>query len=125
MSDFKGSGNYNEEFVERLHQDGVRTNKRVQTMRDRTKKYEHVARWQEATQNPKVEEIQSLVKRKRKREQETLDDVGGKKMQSLERKEQQESHRDVAASTFREHAEPLLSARSHNVSDFRSNKNND
>jgi hypothetical protein len=41
---YHGIGNYNEEFVERLHQEGVCTNKRVQTMKDRTKKYLHVAR---------------------------------------------------------------------------------
>ncbi len=35
-------------------------------MRDQRKKYLHVARWQEATQNPKVKENQSLVNQKRK-----------------------------------------------------------
>jgi hypothetical protein len=58
---YHGTGDYNEEFVEHLHQEGARTNKQVQMMKDRTKKYLHVARWQEATQNPKVKEMQSLV----------------------------------------------------------------
>jgi hypothetical protein len=49
-------------------------------MRDCTNKYQHVARWQEATQNPKVEEMQSLVNQKRKLKQETLDDVAGQQL---------------------------------------------
>jgi hypothetical protein len=33
-------------------------------MKDQMKKYLHVARWQEATQNPKVKEMQSFVNQK-------------------------------------------------------------
>jgi hypothetical protein len=69
MQDLKGIGDYNKEFVERLHQEGIHTNWCVQTMRERAMKYEHVARWQEATQNPKVAEIQSLVDQKRKQKE--------------------------------------------------------
>ena len=126
MKNFGGIGDFTEEFVKRLHQDGVQSNWLVQTMRDRTNKYQHVARWQEVTQNPKVEEMQSLVNQNRKQKQESLEDVAGQQLQRpLERKEQRELHQDVAASTFVEHTEPLLSACSHNVTDFRSNTNND
>jgi hypothetical protein len=121
MQDLKGIGDYNEEFVERLHQEGVRTNRRVQTMRDRTMKYEHVARWQEATQNPKVAEIQSLVDRKRKRKERTSDEDGGQKKCSQERHELREVARHAASSVFVQPAEPLLSARNQNISDYRTN----
>jgi hypothetical protein len=34
---YHGIGDYNEEFLERLHQEGICTNKRMQMMKDRTK----------------------------------------------------------------------------------------
>jgi hypothetical protein len=37
-------------------------------MKDQMKKYLHVARWQEATQNPKVKEMQSLMNQKQKQQ---------------------------------------------------------
>ena len=49
-------------------------------MRDCTNKYQHVARWKEAPQNLKVEEMQSLVNQKRNLKQETLDDVAGQQL---------------------------------------------
>jgi hypothetical protein len=125
IRDFGGIGDYNEEFVERLHQEGVRTNRRVQTMRDRTMKYQHVAQWQEATQNSKVAEIQSLVNEKRKRKQRTYDEDSEPQLRPQARHEQREVARHAASSSFVQHAEPLLSARSHNVSDYRNKTNND
>jgi hypothetical protein len=124
IRDYKGIGDYNEEFVECLHQEGVCTNRRVQTMKDQTQKYLHVARWQEATQNPKVKEIQSLVnqKRKRKRKEPSDEDEVVLELQSQLRKKKRVSDRLKAASTCEQHAEPLMSARTHNVSDFRSNR---
>jgi hypothetical protein len=119
---YHGIGDYNEEFVERLHQEGVRTNRRVQTMKDRTKKYLHVARWQEATQNPKVKEMQSSVNQKRKRKRQASNEEEVEQLQSQLRQQQQVSNRLEAASTCEQHAVPLMSARSHNVSDFRENR---
>jgi hypothetical protein len=123
IRDYHGIGDYNEEFVERLHQEGVRTNRRVQTMKDTTKKYLHVARYQEATQNPKVREMQTLVHEKRKRKckaSEEEDEV--LQLQSQLRHQQRVSERLKAASACEQHAEPLMSARNHNVNDFRSNR---
>jgi hypothetical protein len=123
IRNFHGIGDYNEEFVERLHQDGVRTNKRVQTMTDRKKKYLHVARWQEATQNPKVKEMQLFVneKRKRKRPATAIDDEV-EQLQSQLRQKKRFSDRLEAASACEQHAEPLMSARSHNVFDFKATR---
>jgi hypothetical protein len=117
---YHGIGDYNEEFVERLHQEGVRTNRRVQTMKDRTKKYLHVAKYQEATQNPKVKEMQSLVNQKRKRQSTNEEEVS--QLQSQQRQRQRVANRKEAASTCQTHAEPLMSARNHNVSDFRATR---
>jgi hypothetical protein len=119
---YHGIGDYNEEFVERLHQEGVRTNKRVQTMKDRTKKYLHVARWQEATQNPKVKEIQADVNQKRKRKRPATNEEQVEELQSQLRQRQRVSTRLEAASTCEQHAEPLMSARNHNVSDYRDSR---
>ena len=85
MRDFKGIGDFNEDFVEGLRHDGVCTNWCMQTMRDRTKNYLHVAQWQEATQNPKVKEQQSVVNQKRKQKRQTSDDNGGRQLQLEER----------------------------------------
>jgi hypothetical protein len=119
---YHGIGDYNEEFVERLHQEGVRTNKRVQTMKDRTKKYLHVARWQEATQNPKVKEIQADVNQKRKRKRPATNEEQVEELQSQLRQRQRVSTRLEAASTCEQHAKPLMSARNHNVSDYRDSR---
>jgi hypothetical protein len=89
-------------------------------MKDRTKKYLHVARWQEATQNPRVKEIQALVNEKRKRQASDEDEV--KLLQSQVRHNKRVAARLEAASACEQHAEPLMSARSHNISDFRSNR---
>ena len=89
-------------------------------MKDRTKKYLHVARWQEATQNPKVQEMQSFVNQKQKRQASNEEEV--EQLQSQLRQKQQVSNRLEAASTCEQHAEPLMSAHSHNVSDFRATR---
>ena len=121
IRDFNGTSDFNEEFVERLHQEGVRTNRRVQTMRDRTKKYVHVAQRQEVTQNPKVEAQQSFVNQKRKRKQQILDDDADRPLRLEERgHEERQSQRHEASNLFEQHADPLMSARSHNVSDYKS-----
>jgi chlorite dismutase len=94
----------------------------VQTMKDRTKKYLHVARWQEATQNPKVKEMQSLVNQKWKRKRQATNEEEAEQLQSQLRQKQHVANQLEAASTCEQHAEPLMSARSHNVSDFRATR---
>jgi hypothetical protein len=90
-------------------------------MKDRMKKYLHVARWQETTRNPKVKEMQSLVNEKRKRE--ATNEEQGEELQLQLRQRQQVSNQLEAASTCEQHVEPLMSACSHNVTDFRANRN--
>jgi predicted nuclease with TOPRIM domain len=56
--------------------EGIHTNQQVQTMKDLTKKYLQVARWQEVTQNPKVREMQSLIREKEKQKCQAFDEDG-------------------------------------------------
>jgi hypothetical protein len=87
-------------------------------MKDQTKKSFHVARWQEATQNPKVKKMQSLVHEKQKHQASDEDEV--LQLQLQLRHKQQVSDRLKAASACEQHAEPLvMSAHNHNVTDFR------
>jgi hypothetical protein len=67
-------------------------------MKDQTKKYLHVARWQEATKHPKVKQIQSLVHEKRKRKRQAFDEDEVLKLQLQLRHKQQVSDRLKAAS---------------------------
>jgi folylpolyglutamate synthase/dihydropteroate synthase len=111
--------------VERLHQEqGICTNWQVQMMKDQMKKYLHVARWQEATQNLKVKEMQSFVNQKRKWKHQQASDEGEVQQQQLQLRhnKHQVSNWLKAASTCEQHAEPLMLAHSHNVLDFRSNR---
>jgi hypothetical protein len=43
---YSGIGDYDEEFIERVHQLGKKDDVRTRSMRDRVKKFMHVARWQ-------------------------------------------------------------------------------
>jgi hypothetical protein len=91
-------------------------------VKDQTKKYLHVTRWQEVTQNPKVREMQSLVHEKQKQKRQASDKDEVLQLQSQLRHKQQVSDRLKAASACEQHAEPLMLACNHNVTDFRSNR---
>jgi hypothetical protein len=72
-----GMGGYNEDFVERWHQEGKRDDIRTRGMREKTMKFFTISRWEQMDRNPQVIEIQKDLKKKSE-----LSEVTKQKMKS-------------------------------------------
>ncbi len=63
----KGLADYCEDWVEQLHQLGLKNNQRTKTIRNRDRKYKLYTRWEQLSGNQNVQRIKTEVNEKRKR----------------------------------------------------------
>jgi hypothetical protein len=63
----KGLADYCEDWVEQLHQLGLKNNRRTKTIRDRNRKYQLYAKWEQLSGNRNVQKVKEEVQKKRKR----------------------------------------------------------
>ena len=115
LEDLKGLGGYDEEFVERGHQLGVRFQSRGRAIRDPVKRYLYFARWEHANRNPLVHQAISEVNRKRARKRKR--DLGAEQERS--RKETRENRRNETANVYEAPREPLPSASALNKAEIK------
>jgi hypothetical protein len=67
----KGLADFCEDWVEQLHQLGLKNNRRTKTIRNRDRKYRLYAKWEQLSGNRNVQKIKEEVHKKRKRKLET------------------------------------------------------
>ena len=63
----KGLADFCEDWVEQLHQLGLKNNRRTKTIRNRDRKYKLYTQWEQLSGNREVQGIKKQVNRKRKR----------------------------------------------------------
>jgi hypothetical protein len=63
----KGLGDFSENWVEQLHQLGLKNNRRIKTTRNRNRKYKLYPQWEQLSGNPNIQRIKKEVNEKRKR----------------------------------------------------------
>jgi hypothetical protein len=59
----RGMGDYDEEFVERWHQEGKRNDVRTRMMRERATAFVYISKWEQMNRNPKVIGVQQDIKK--------------------------------------------------------------
>jgi len=68
MDMYGGLDDYNEEFVERVHQKGLKFNRMIRgCMRDATRRYTYLSRWAHARSKFKYEQICARIQDSQKR----------------------------------------------------------
>lgn len=67
----QGLADFCEDWVEQLHQLGLKNNRRTKTVRNRNRKYNLYAKWEQLSGNRKVQAIKQEVHKKRKRKLQT------------------------------------------------------
>jgi hypothetical protein len=71
MEEEGGLGDYDEDFVERWHQEGKRNDVRTRAMRERAKRFISISKWEQMNRNPEVVSIQQNIKQEFKLAEET------------------------------------------------------
>jgi hypothetical protein len=67
----QGLADFCEDWVEQLHQLGLKNNRRTKTVRNRNRKYNLHAKWEQLSGNRKVQAIKQEAHKKRKRKLQT------------------------------------------------------
>jgi len=94
-----GISDHVEQFVERLHQEGVRALRRVKTLRDRTQKHKAMAENEHARRNPAVQEIVDAVFERRSQSKKRVSSNSGEQI-AKRRRETREDNRLSALLNF-------------------------
>ena len=66
LESLKGIADFCEDWVEQLHQLGLKNNRRTKTIRNRDRKYKLYTRWEQLSRNRNVQRIKLEVHKKRK-----------------------------------------------------------
>jgi hypothetical protein len=75
--ELNGLGDFREDFIEQLHQQGVKDNSRSKSFRDRARKFLNHSKWEHMSKNPKVETVIKKIKEEgKKRRRKTIEESG-------------------------------------------------